>query len=39
MIPKIWLDKLEEQKSKTYDEAYAEFDTWKQTDPIKGSNA
>ena len=39
MIPKIWLDKLEEQKSKTYDEAYAEFDTWKQTEPIKGSNA
>ena len=39
MIPKIWLDKLEEQKFKTYDEAYAEFDTWKQTEPKKGSNA
>lgn len=39
MIPQNWLNKLEEQKSKTYDEAYAEFDTWKQTEPNKGANA
>ena len=39
MIPQIWLDKLEEQKSKTYDEARTEFDAWKQSEPSKGSSA